>query len=165
SALRRGHAMFSADDGGGAYPVMTAGLSAAVAFDELAAEQEKKRIARAFKPASGIRALPPRRGPSRRVLLIVPPGTVEEHIGRLSGAAGELPMLGLAFIAAALRDQDHDVRIIDYEVNGWPMSRVEKDVREFAPHLVGMTAYITNMRRCGTVAGIVKSVDPQCTVI
>jgi len=99
------------------------------------------------------------------VLLIVPPGTVEEHIGRLSGAAGELPMLGLAFIAAALRDQGHDVRIIDYEVNGWPMSRVEKDVREFAPHLVGMTAYITNMRRCGTVAGIVKSVDPQCTVI
>jgi anaerobic magnesium-protoporphyrin IX monomethyl ester cyclase len=144
---------------------MNAGPSAAVAFDEIAAEQEKKRITRAIKPVSGIEVLPPRVGPSRRALLVVPPGTMEEHVGRLSGAAGELPMLGLAFIAAALRDQGHHVRIIDYEVNGLPMSRVEKDVREFKPDLVGMTAYITNMRRCGTVAGIVKSINPRCTVI
>ena len=140
--------------------------STAVAeFDEVAAEAQKKIITRAIKPTSGIETLPPRIGPRRRVLLIVPPSTVEEHVGRLSGAAGELPMLGLAFIAAALRDQGHDVRIIDYEVNGWTMSRVEKDVREFAPDLVGMTAYITNMRRCGTVAQIVKSVNPGTAVI
>ena len=140
------------------------GSSSLAAFDEVAAEAQKKQITRAIKPVAGI-SLPARIGPPRKVLLIVPPGTVEEHIGRLSGAAGELPMLGLAFIAAALRDQGHEVRIIDYEVNAWPMSRVEKDVREFKPDLVGMTAYITNMRRCGTVAGIVKKADPTCTVI
>ena len=138
---------------------------AALDFDEVAAEARKKQIVRAIKPVAGMEVLPPRVGPPRKVLLVVPPGTVEEHIGRLSGAAGELPMLGLAFIAAALRDQGHEVRIIDYEVNGWPMSQVEKDLREYRPDLVGMTAYITNMRRCGTVAGVVKRVDPTCTVI
>jgi anaerobic magnesium-protoporphyrin IX monomethyl ester cyclase len=141
------------------------GARALAEFDEAAAEAQKKRLLRAIKPVSGRQALPPRIGPTKRVLLIVPPSTAEEHVGRLSGASGELPMLGLGFIAAALRDQGHDVRIIDYEVNGWSMSRVADDVRAFRPDLVGMTAYITNMRRCGTVAAIVKKVDPRCTVI
>lgn len=134
-------------------------------FDEAAAERQKKLIARAIKPVSGIQALPARSGPVRRVLLIVPPGTMEEHVGRLSGAAGELPMLGLAYIAAALRDQGHEVRVIDYEVRGWPMSRVADDIREFAPDVVGMTAYITNMRRCASVAHIAKQVDPSITTV
>lgn len=138
---------------------------AAVAFDEAAAEAKKKKIARAIKPVAGPECLPPRIGPERRVLLIVPPGTVEEHIGRLSGAAGELPMLGLAYIAASLRDQGHLVKVVDYEVNGWPMSQVEADIRAFQPDLVGMTAYITNMRRCGTVAKIAKDIDPEISVI
>lgn len=138
---------------------------AALAFDEAAAEEKKKSIARAIKPVAAPEELPPRIGPKRRVLLVVPPGTVEEHIGRLSGAAGELPMLGLAYIAASLRDQGHDVRVVDYEVNGWPMSQVEEDIRAFKPDLVGMTAYITNMRRCGTVAKIAKDVDPRIAVI
>ena len=139
--------------------------AAVPAFDEAAAEALKKQLVKAIKPTSGIETLPPRVGPARRVLLIVPPSTAEEHVGRLSGAAGELPMLGLAFIAAALRDQGHEVRVIDYEVNGWQMPRVADDVRAFKPDLVGMTAYITNMQRCGTVAKIVKECDPNCTVI
>ncbi len=120
---------------------------------------------RAIKPTLEISALPVRLTPPRRVLLIVPPGTVEENYGRLSGAAGELPMLGLAYIAAALRDQGHEVKVIDYEVERLPMSRVEPDIRAFAPDVVGMTAYITSMRRCAAVAKIVKRVDPAITVI
>ncbi|MBF0353626.1 MAG: cobalamin-dependent protein [Alphaproteobacteria bacterium] len=134
-------------------------------FDEAEAEARKEQISRVIKPVSGITALPERQGPVKRVLLIIPPGTMEEHVGRLSGAAGELPMLGLAFIAAALRDQGHEVQLIDYEVNGWPMSRVAQDIADFAPDLIGMTAYITNMRRCASVAVIAKEVNPLITVV
>tara|TARA_R110000787_G_scaffold38793_38_gene97599 strand:- start:589 stop:2166 length:1578 start_codon:yes stop_codon:yes gene_type:complete len=134
-------------------------------FDEDRAEAEKQRIAKAIRPDKGLIDLPPRLGPAKRILLIVPPGTIEESYGRLSSAAGELPMLGLAYIAAALRDQGHVVKIIDYEVNDWPIDRVEGDIRAFGPDVVGMTAYITNMRRCARVASIAKDVSPAILTI
>lgn len=140
----------------------TASMSQAMVEDN---ERRKREITRAIKPVSGITKLPPRDGPVQRVLLIVPPGTLEEHVGRLSGAAGELPMLGLAFIAASLRDQGHEVKVIDYEVLDRPMSDVAVDIQAFRPQVIGMTAYITNMRRCAAVASTAKQVDPGITVV
>ncbi|MAM68654.1 MAG: hypothetical protein CMM12_07840 [Rhodospirillaceae bacterium] len=134
-------------------------------FDEALAEAEKQKISKAIRPDRSLVELPLRLGDPKRVLLIVPPGTVEESYGRLSSAAGELPMLGLAYIASALRDQGHVVAIIDYEVNDWPIDQVEGDIRDFAPDVVGMTAYITNMRRCARVASIAKDVNPDIVTI
>jgi radical SAM superfamily enzyme YgiQ (UPF0313 family) len=128
-------------------------------------EALKRQISRVVRPDKNLNQLPLRSGERRRVLLIVPPGTLEESYGRLSAAAGELPMLGLAFIAASLRDQGHEVKIIDYEVNAWPMQRVESDIRAFAPHVVGLTAYITNMKRCARVAAIAKSISADILTI
>jgi anaerobic magnesium-protoporphyrin IX monomethyl ester cyclase len=74
-------------------------------------------------------------------------------------------MLGLAYIAASLEDQGHVVKIIDYEVNGSPMSKVSADISEFMPDVIGMTAYITNMKRCAKVAQIAKSIDKKILTI
>ncbi|MCU1385416.1 MAG: hypothetical protein JWL71_4113 [Acidobacteria bacterium] len=130
-----------------------------------AAEAEKKAIARVIKPDRELNALPPRLTEPKRILLIVPPGTTEESYGRLSAAAGELPMLGLAYIAASLRDQGHEVTIRDFEVDRGSVADVEADIRRLNPHVVGMTVYITNMRRCATVAGIAKRVNPEVVVV
>jgi anaerobic magnesium-protoporphyrin IX monomethyl ester cyclase len=134
-------------------------------FDEEAAEAAKKKIAKAIRPDRELNSLPPLKGEKKRVLLIVPPGTVEESYGRLSSAAGELPMLGLAYIASSVRDQGHEVKIIDYEVNQWSIDRVADDIAEYKPDVVGQTAYITNMRRCARVAAIAKSVNPDIYTI
>jgi anaerobic magnesium-protoporphyrin IX monomethyl ester cyclase len=129
------------------------------------AEAAKKAIAQVIKPDQELDTLPPRLTDPKRVLLIVPPGTTEESYGRLSAAAGELPMLGLAYIAASLRDQGHHVRIIDAEILDASLSQVEVDIRTFDPEVIGMTVYITNMRRCATVARIAKAVNPAITVV
>ena len=139
--------------------------SETVVFDEDLAEAQKKKISKAIRPDRSLNQLPPLEGDPKRVLLVVPPGTVEESYGRLSSAAGELPMLGLAYIASAVREQGHAVEIIDYEVNDWPIDRVENDIREFNPDVIGMTAYITNMKRCARVAKIAKSVNPEIVTI
>ena len=138
---------------------------ATLGFDEEAAEVDKKRISRAIRPDKSLDSLPLLVGAPKRVLLIVPPGAVEESYGRLSSAAGELPMLGLAYIAASIREQGHEVKIIDYEVNDWPISKVEGDIREYRPDVVGMTAYITNMKRCTRVAAIAKKVNSKIVTI
>ncbi|MBL4623536.1 MAG: cobalamin-dependent protein [Flavobacteriales bacterium] len=109
--------------------------------------------------------LPERIGPARKVMLIVPPGTKEESYGRLSAAAGELPMLGLAFIAASLRDQGHEVKVFDYEVHRQNFEQVEADIQSFRPDVVGMTGYITNMRRCAATAELTKRLLPDAFVI
>lgn len=131
---------------------------------DISNEEAKKTIARAIKPDKKLDSLPALKTTPKRVLLITPPGHPDESFGRLSGATGELPMLGLAYIAAALRDQGNIVKIIDYEVNRRPLSKVRMDIEEFSPDLVGMTAYITNMTRCSAVAQIVKEVNPKTTV-
>jgi anaerobic magnesium-protoporphyrin IX monomethyl ester cyclase len=128
-------------------------------------EDAKKEITRAIKPDKSLVSLPQLQTKPKRILLITPPGTLEESYGRLSGAAGELPMLGLAYIAASLRDQGNTVKIIDYEVNNWPMDRVHQDIESFDPDIVGMTAYITNMKRCSTVAKIAKMVNSKISVV
>lgn len=128
-------------------------------------EKLKASISKFVKPDLELEELPPRLGDSKRVLLIVPPGTLAESYGRLSGAAGELPMLGLAYIAASLRDQGHDVRVIDYEVDQRPFSQLISDLEAFRPDVIGMTGYITNMQRCAAVASSAKTVDPSVTVI
>jgi hypothetical protein len=128
-------------------------------------EAAKNGITRAIKPDKNLDSLSPLKTKSKRILLITPPGTLEESYGRLSSVAGELPMLGLAYIAASLRDQGNIVKIIDYEVNNWPMDRVYKDIEVFDPDIVGMTAYITNMKRCGAVARIIKTFNPKISVV
>ncbi|MEO5374273.1 MAG: B12-binding domain-containing radical SAM protein [Alphaproteobacteria bacterium] len=125
----------------------------------------KRGISRVIRTDKALTTLPPLLAKPRRILLITPPGTIEESYGRLSSAAGELPMLGLAYIAAALRDQGNTVRIIDYEANGRGIDSVAADIRDFAPDIIGMTAYITNMRRCVAVASIAKTVMSDVTII
>lgn len=109
--------------------------------------------------------LPGRVGPSKKVLLVVPPGSLSESYGRLSTAAGELPMLGLAYIAASLRDQGHRVKIVDYEVHGKTFRDFQRDLLTYVPDVVGMTAYITNMQRCAKLAEMSKRTNPDATVI
>jgi anaerobic magnesium-protoporphyrin IX monomethyl ester cyclase len=134
-------------------------------IDATIAEKLKASISKVVRPDLDVETLPRLETAPKRVLFIVPPGTAEESMGALSAVAGELPMLGLAYIAAALRDQGHDVKLIDYEVFDRPLSRVANDVRAYQPDVVGMTAYITNMRRCASVASEVKKVCPDATVI
>jgi len=134
-------------------------------YDELKAEFRKGEIARPVRPTKGILTLPSGLTSPRRVLLIVPPSTREEQVGRLSGAMGELPMLGLAYIASSLRDQGNVVKVIDYEIEGTSLDQVAGDVCTFSPDIVGMTAYITNMRRCAALAEIVKGVNINIKVM
>jgi len=98
-------------------------------------------------------------------MLVVPPGSMEDSYGRLSSAGGNLPMLGLAYIAASLRDQGHQVKIVDFEIQKVAFSLVEPEIRKFDPDLLGMTAYITNMQRCFKMAEITKRINRDTLVI
>ena len=65
---------------------------------DISNEEAKKTIARAIKPDKKLNFLPALKTTPKRILLITPPGHPNESFGRLSGATGELLMLGLELI-------------------------------------------------------------------
>ncbi|MBF8273180.1 MAG: B12-binding protein [Magnetococcales bacterium] len=97
-------------------------------------------------------ALPPLVGNPRRVMLATPPGTLEDSYGRMAAAAGELPLLGLALIAGSLRHQAMRCASLDYGALGLGYKQFQRDFQKFQPHVLGITGYVTNMKRCARLA-------------
>ena len=113
----------------------------------------------AFNPAAY------RDKPTRRVLFVVPPGSVEENYGRMAAAATELPWLGMAYVASAAREAGHEVKVIDCEAlrTGW--DRVDQEIAEFNPDIVAMALFINNVDRCLRVAQMVKAANKEIAVV
>jgi len=51
-----------------------------------------------------------------------------------------VPPLGLAYIAASLRQAGHDVRILDAAVERWTWDRFEAELRQTHPQVLGLSA-------------------------
>ena len=105
------------------------------------------------------------RGPRRRVLFVVPPGSVEMNYGRLASAATELPWLGMAYVASAARITGHDVRVVDYEIFHQGYEVVARDIADFEPDVVALALFINNVDRCLRVARIAKEFNPKMRVV
>ncbi|MBF0619624.1 MAG: B12-binding domain-containing radical SAM protein [Candidatus Omnitrophica bacterium] len=77
--------------------------------------------------------------PHARVLLLSPPTAV----------VSTEPLLNLGYLAAALRQHGHDVRVVDATAPYRPYSEQEifDLVREYQPHFIGITLTIDNVDR------------------
>ena len=99
-----------------------------------------------------------------RVLLVHPP---------LNASPEVTPPLGLCTLASWLRHQQHEVRILDLdlEVKGLPDGEAmyhrvfERALRDFAPKAVGITSMYNNSLQAERLAGTVKRVDDSIATI
>jgi anaerobic magnesium-protoporphyrin IX monomethyl ester cyclase len=84
-----------------------------------------------------------------RVLLIRPPArhTVESEVPEAVEAENlSYPPLALLSIACFLRDKsDHDVEVLDAQLDHLEYSEVQKQVAAFAPDVVGITAFTVQL--------------------
>lgn len=99
----------------------------------------------------------------KRVMFIVPPGSIELEFGRLSTAGGELPWLGMAYVAAAVRKVGHTVFLRDYEVEGKSWDAVKADIVSYQPDVVTTAGFINNMDRCLKVFELAKNIN--CKIV
>jgi radical SAM superfamily enzyme YgiQ (UPF0313 family) len=99
-----------------------------------------------------------------RVLLAHPP---------LNASREVTPPLGLCTLAAWLRRQNHEVRILDLdlEVKGLPngqnvyLGLLASAVRDFSPGAIGITSMYNNSLQAERMARIVKECDPSVVTI
>jgi radical SAM superfamily enzyme YgiQ (UPF0313 family) len=94
-----------------------------------------------------------------RILLLQAPVASNTPHARLS------PPLGLAYVAAALLAEGHDVELIDLNVTGFNPARVEVALDRVDPMLVGISAHTEAYPNALALASLVKARDARTAVV
>jgi radical SAM superfamily enzyme YgiQ (UPF0313 family) len=95
-----------------------------------------------------------------RVLLVYPNANREIIAWGDLGAIAE--PLSLEYIAAAVRRQGHEARLLDLRLHEAALDGV---LRDYQPHLVGVTGYSMHVRRALEVCQRTRQLVPGCRVV
>lgn len=83
-------------------------------------------------------------------------------------AGGPVPPLGLLYIASSIRKNfggKYELKLCDTGLQGTPLESIRKEIEEFRPHLVGLSALTCESDLMYAVAGIVKQAAKETIVI
>jgi len=100
-----------------------------------------------------------------RVLLVHPPLTGKERYGKYAESGSYLPPLGLCYIAAVLEKEGVDVRIVDGLCLNLTIEDVLREIGEYRPDMVGLSAYSIACERTRELARRIKEQEPVPVVI
>ncbi len=75
------------------------------------------------------------------------------------------PPLSVAYLAAVARENGHDVKVIDSLVMDYTFDDVEKEIKNYSPDLVGITATTSMMPDAYQVAKIAKNISKDTKVV
>ncbi|MBN1192997.1 MAG: radical SAM protein [Coriobacteriia bacterium] len=98
------------------------------------------------------------------VVLVNPPVSARERYGDLAEGGSRLPPIGLALLAAVVREAGYSVRVLDAEALGIDAAATALFVAESEPMLVGLTCVTMSAFSAGQVAAEVKSLLPDVTI-
>jgi anaerobic magnesium-protoporphyrin IX monomethyl ester cyclase len=74
-----------------------------------------------------------------KVLLLIPPTDLNKSYGKLKKFSNPQPSIGIAYIAAILREDGHTVKVVDAYVNGYNLEDIMEIIREFSPDVIGIS--------------------------
>ncbi|MEG3637896.1 B12-binding domain-containing radical SAM protein [Magnetococcus sp. PR-3] len=94
-------------------------------------------------------------------VLVNPPMTAAENYGDLADMSPEFPLLGLAFMTTYAKQAGHHVALLDLA-----NATIDQAVAQLAKYdLVGMSAYITNVRSLSILVQRLKQAYPHQTLV
>lgn len=73
--------------------------------------------------------------------------------------------LGLAALAATLTEHGHEVKILDLNINNNPQESLNKEVREFNPDFIGITATTPLIKQVYKITATIKNINGRIMVI
>jgi radical SAM superfamily enzyme YgiQ (UPF0313 family) len=76
-----------------------------------------------------------------------------------------LPPLGLMYIAAALEQAGHEVRMLDNYLMQQSIQEVQQLVLKLQPTIVGITCGSATYKKCVETAKAIKQVTPECKIV
>ncbi len=103
-----------------------------------------------------------------RILLI---NTLQEHTLHAGvddvfvDMIGYYPPLGLLYLAAVLKNEGFEVKVLDCVPQKISYSDLRAEIQNFKPYLVGISTYTTTMADVLLTANLVKEIDSQIFVV
>ena len=99
-------------------------------------------------------------------LLLINPGNRAEQFGALAPLATVAQPLGIALLAAFVRERGISVAILDAEAEQWTAREVaDAAFALYTPKVVGLSAFTTKMTAAGSVLRAVKAIAPEVITI
>ncbi len=87
----------------------------------------------------------------------------------MKGLGAVLPPLGIAYLAAVLEKDNHEVKIIDgpalATVEEYGFNNLARDVKKFDPEVVGITASTSQIDHAKKSIRIIKKINPDCKIV
>ena len=101
-----------------------------------------------------------------KILLVVPPNSLEERYGKLKFVGTMYPSMGLAAVGAIAEKEGHRVKVIDCEAEGLSYNDLEPRIKEFQPDLIGMQTFCNTINRALEIAKRVKeNIDSNMKIV
>jgi radical SAM superfamily enzyme YgiQ (UPF0313 family) len=76
-----------------------------------------------------------------------------------------IPPLGLAYLAAVLRENKHDARIIDYDLERDQIDSFEQTIHSYKPDIIGLSAMTLQINNAYLLAQRIKQVSKEIIVV
>jgi len=99
------------------------------------------------------------------IVLVNPPLTGEERYGALAGGGVYMPPLGLANLAAFIRQQGYSVKIVDSCVLNLTLANLIKLILSYQAKYVGITAVTCSVHKAAALAKVLKEQSPGLKII
>lgn len=74
-----------------------------------------------------------------KALLLIPPTDLTKSYGKLKRFSNPQPAIGIAYIAALLRENGHNVKVVDAYVNCYSLKDILGIIKEYAPAVIGIS--------------------------
>jgi len=88
-----------------------------------------------------------------------------EQFANLNELATVAQPLGLAMIAAFVREHGFSVAIIDAEAHFWTTERTVDEIEKYDPMLIGLSAFTTKMTAAGKILRLIKKRMPDVKTV
>lgn len=92
-----------------------------------------------------------------RILLMNPQWTHKEYFGKFDEARSVQQPLGIAYLAAVLELQGHDVKLIDAPAMRYDKEDLVNQVRTFSPDLIGISTTTASFTKALAIANDLKA--------
>jgi radical SAM superfamily enzyme YgiQ (UPF0313 family) len=100
-----------------------------------------------------------------KVLLLIPPTDLSRSYGKLKKFSNPQPSIGIAYIAAVLREDGHAVKVVDAYVNEYNLEDILEIIREFSPDVIGISVLTPSAEVVYEISRNIRSHFPDTIIV
>lgn len=100
-----------------------------------------------------------------RVLLLIPPTDLTKSYGELKSFSNPQPSIGIAYIVAVLKEDRHEVKVIDAYVSGYSLVEILNLIQRHAPDVVGISVLTPSAEVVYEISRNIRTLFPQIKIV